>query len=214
MITTDNEELANRMRIFRNHGITTDHRQREQQGSWIYEMTELGYNYRITDFQCALGQSQLKKLPQWILRRQEIAAIYDEAFTDICGIKPLGLRADVLPAKEYVNISLQDHAPVASCPLRSIHAYHLYVVRLNEKLIGKTRQDIFTSLRNAGIGVNVHYIPVHLHPFYKNTFKYQQGHCPVSEKAYEEIISLPMYPGLRNNQVAFVLNELKEALKS
>lgn len=212
MITTDNEELANQMRIFRNHGITTDHRQREQQGSWFYEMTELGYNYRITDFQCALGQSQLKKLLQWILRRQEIAAIYDEAFTDISGIKPLGLRADVLPAKECANISLQDPVPGAPSPLPSTHAYHLYVVRLNEKLIGKTRQDIFTSLRNAGIGVNVHYIPVHLHPFYKKRFNTGTGLCPVAEKAYEEIISLPMFVGISNDQQNYIIETLYNIL--
>jgi perosamine synthetase len=208
MITTDHEEFAQRMRIFRNHGITTDHRQREQQGSWFYEMTELGYNYRITDFQCALGISQLKKLPKWIARRQEIAAIYDEAFAAISGIKPLGLRADMIFAKEYANLSLQNPMPLSPSLLPSIHAYHLYVVRLDEKLIGKTRQDIFTGLRNAGVGVNVHYIPVHLHPFYRNAFKYHRGLCPVAEAAYEKIISLPMFVGLSNDQQNYIIETL------
>ncbi len=212
MITTDNEEFAQRMRIFRNHGITTDHRQREQQGSWFYEMTELGYNYRITDFQCALGLSQLKKLPKWIARRQEIAAIYDEAFAAISGIKPLGLRADMIFAKEYANLSLQDPMPLASRPLPSIHAYHLYIVHLDEKLIGKTRQNIFTGLRNAGVGVNVHYIPVHLHPFYRNRFNTSAGLCPEAEAAYEQIISLPIFPAIIDIEIMRIIDKIQRAI--
>lgn len=117
MITTDNPKFAEQLRIFRNHGITTDHREREQQGSWFYEMVDLGYNYRLTDFQCALGMSQLGKLAKWVARRQEIAAIYDEALADIPGIQPLGHRPDVLRAKEYAGLSpsnLMLHAP-CSC---------------------------------------------------------------------------------------------------
>src|SRR5208283_3547225 len=107
MIATDDPRLAERMRIFRNHGITTDHRQRESEGSWFYEMQELGYNYRITDFQCALGMSQLRKLPGWITLRREIASHYDEAFRSLPGVNPLFVRNDVS------------------------HVYHLYVVRLS-----------------------------------------------------------------------------------
>ncbi|MDM8542137.1 UDP-4-amino-4,6-dideoxy-N-acetyl-beta-L-altrosamine transaminase [Desulfococcaceae bacterium HSG9] len=175
MITTDNEELAGRMRVFRNHGITSDYRQREQQGSWFYEMTDLGYNYRITDFQCALGLSQLRKLPGFLEKRRAIAARYDEAYADIPGIIPLSVRLEVF------------------------HAYHLYVIRLNSDRLD--RSLFFKSLRDKGIFVNVHYIPVHLHPFYRDRFGTGHGCCPVAEEAYQQIISIPMFPGMSDEDV-------------
>lgn len=189
MITTDHESFVQRMRIFRNHGITKDHRQRETQGSWFYEMVDLGYNYRITDFQCALGISQIKKLPSWIARRQAIARQYDEAFTKMVGIEPLHKKQDIS------------------------HAYHLYVVRLDEKELGRKRQDVFTSLRNADIGVNVHYIPIHLHPYYKRHFNTEIGLCPQAEAAYDQIISLPMYAGLESASIGTVIYEFRNATK-
>ena len=181
MITTDNEEYAKRLRIFRNHGITSDHRQREAQGSWFYEMVDLGYNYRITDFQCALGMSQLQKLPRWLERRQEIARQYDEAFAEIKGINPLAVKVDVR------------------------HAYHLYVVRINQDETGMGRGEFFQALRSRGIGVNVHYIPVHLHPFYQNRFGTGRGLCPVAESAYEQILSLPIYPAMTDEEIKIVV---------
>jgi len=186
MITTDDEELDQRMRIFRNHGITTDHHQRESQGSWFYEMIDLGYNYRLTDFQCALGMSQLKKLPEWIRRRQSIANMYDEAFKEMQSVQPLQLKKDVL------------------------HAYHLYVVRLNSINLHHDRSTIFRRLRNLGIGVNVHYVPVHLHPYYRKRFHTMPGMCPVAEKAYEEIISLPLFPRMSDADVITVIEAVRE----
>ena len=144
MITTDDPTLAVRMRTFRNHGITTDHRQREQQGSWVYEMIDLGFNYRITDFQCALGISQIGRLTERVRRRQTIARRYDEAFAETADVKPLAVRS---------NVS---------------HAYHLYVVEFDLDRLRTERGQIFKALRAEGIGVNVHYIPVHMHPFYRN----------------------------------------------
>ena len=188
MITTDEPNLAERMRIFRNHGITTDHRQRDAQGSWFYEMMELGYNYRITDFQCALGMSQLKKLPQWIKRRREIAHRYDEAFSILPRIKPLSVRSI------------------------AFHTYHLYVVRLNSEGTNLNRGMLFKQLRENGIGVNVHYIPVHLHPFYRAHFETHPGMYPVAEQAYEEIISLPMYSGLSDAEQDYVIETLRRIL--
>ncbi len=170
MVTTDNPEFAQRMRRFRNHGITTDHRQRESQGSWFYEMVDLGYNYRLTDFQCALGLSQLKKLPGWVERRREIARRYDAAFAESPAVRPLGVRSEVK------------------------HAYHLYVVRLNKRRLSVDRAGFFKALRAEGIGAQVHYIPVHLHPFYRKRFGTGPGLCPVAEAAYEEILSLPIFP--------------------
>jgi len=186
MITTDDDEFAQRMRIFRNHCITTDHRQRAEQGSWFYEMVDLGFNYRITDIQCALGVSQLKKLSGWLARRRAIARRYDEVLAEVDGINPLGVRAD--------------------CE----HAYHLYVVRLDLEKIGKTRQDVFGRLRAAGVGVNVHYIPVHFHPFYRRRFGTSRGLCPVAESAYERILSLPMYAGLTEQDQQTVIQVLRD----
>ncbi len=187
MITTDNPDFAKRMRAFRNHGISTDHRQRAERGTWYYEMTDLGYNYRITDFQCALGMSQLRNLDSWVARRQEIAAHYDEAFADVQVVEPLVCRAD------------------------RTHAYHLYVIRLKLESLNSDRKAIFAALREAGIGANVHYIPVHLHPFYREHFGTGVGLCPKAEAAYEKILSLPMFPALTNNDVDRITVAVKEA---
>lgn len=176
MVTTDDPELARRMRTFRSHGITSDHRQRETTGSWFYEMVDLGYNYRLTDLQSALGISQLSKLPGWVVRRQEIAAAYDRAFAAEPGIRPLAVRGGVS------------------------HAYHLYVVR-----VAGARARFFSALRAEGIGANVHYVPVHLHPFYRERLGTGPGTCPVSEAAYEQILSLPMFPGMSDADVQDVV---------
>ncbi len=189
-VTTGDPRLAERMRTFRNHGIMTDHRQREKQGSWFYEMVELGYNYRLSDIQCALGISQLKRLPQWVARRQAIARTYDRAFSEIPGLAPLQVRPEVS------------------------HAYHLYVVRLNEKRIGRSREIVFQELRSRGIGVNVHYIPVYWHPFYQKHFKTQVGMCPCAEAAYEQILSLPIYPGLDDDGVESVIQAVQDVCRS
>jgi perosamine synthetase len=181
MVTTDRPEFAQRLRLFRNHGISTDHRQREEKGQWFYEMVDLGYNYRITDFQCALGLSQFGKLPAWVRRRQELAARYDRALAAIPGVRPLGLRPGVS------------------------HAYHLYVVRI-DAAIGRDR--VFQALRARGIMANVHYIPVHLHPFYRERFGTGPGLCPVAEAAYGEILSLPMFPALTDTDQDRVVETL------
>ncbi len=180
MAVTDKAEFADRMKRFRNHGINVDYKQREKMGSWYYEMTDLGYNYRMTDFQCALGLSQLKKLDGWVERRQQIAKRYDQAFADVEGVEPLSQLTD------------------------RTNAYHLYVVKITQK----DRAEVFASLRDNGIGVNVHYIPVHLHPYYRDRFGYGPGLCPVAERAYEQIISLPMFPGLTDGEVGKVIGFL------
>lgn len=189
MITTDDPDLAARMRLFRNHGITTDHRQREEQGSWVYEMVDLGFNYRLTDFQCALGMSQLERLPGWIARRQEIARQYDAAFDRIVGVSPLVVRPEVT------------------------HAYHLYVIRLDPVILKKQdRAFVFRALRAEGLGVNVHYIPVHLHPFYRQRFGTHAGLCPAAEKAYEMIISLPVFPRMTDADITDVITAVEKVV--
>ena len=188
MITTNNKIYMKRIRSFRNHGISTDHRERAEQGSWFYEMNDLGYNYRITDFQCALGISQLNKLPDWIDRRNKIAKIYNDA---------LNLHDYIEPLKVDVN---------------NVHAYHLYVVKIDFKNLIIDRSELFLKLRESGIGVNVHYIPVHLHPYYKKSFKMKEGMFKHAEQAYEQIISLPIFPRMTDHEVEIVISTLTEII--
>jgi len=182
MITTDDLDLAECMRRFRNHGIDVGHAEREEQGTWYYEMTDLGYNYRITDIQCALGLSQLEKLPFFLKRRGEIAGLYDEAFSLWDELNPLENRREIF------------------------NSYHLYVVR------AKARDELFQRLREKGIGVNVHYVPVHLHPFYQRRFGTGEGLCPIAEEAYHHILSLPMFSGMTDQDVEKVVMELRRQL--
>jgi len=186
VVTTNDDELALRLRIFRNHGISTDHRQREQQGSWYYEMIDLGYNYRLTDFQCALGCSQLRRLSEWVGRRGEIAARYDEAFRTL-PLDPLRMKEDRTSSR------------------------HLYVVRLRLEELRADRAAVFRALRDSGLGANVHYIPVHYHPYYQR-LGYQKGAYPESERAYERLITLPLYPRLTDEDVSRVIDVVSNVL--
>jgi len=189
MVVTDNPDFAVKLRAFRNLGITTDHRQREANGSWFYEMAELGYNYRLPDINCALGLSQLKKLDKFVARRRQIAALYDSAFADIPALFPLAQRDD------------------------RKSSYHLYVVRLNLSKLNANRQQVFGALRAENIGVNVHYIPVYWHPYY-NKLGYGKGLCPVAEKAYEEIVTLPLFPAMSDRDAEDVIRAVKKALSA
>ncbi|MHC4180824.1 MAG: UDP-4-amino-4,6-dideoxy-N-acetyl-beta-L-altrosamine transaminase [Planctomycetota bacterium] len=193
MITTDDCGLAERMRRFRNHGFSRDHRQRERSGSWFYEMTELGCNYRLTDFQSALGLGQLPKLDGWIDRRRQITAAYDRAFA-----QPFG-GAHESPTDGRLGLRPLGTRDGAS------HARHLYVIRVDRELLGVDRAEVFAALRSRGIGAGVHYIPVHLHPFYRERFGTGPGDCPVAEAAYEEILSLPVFPAMTDPDVADVV---------
>ncbi len=190
MVVTGNAEYAEKMRRFRNHGITTDHKQRTEDGTWHYEMTDLGYNYRLTDFQCALGLSQLKKLPGWISKRRSIAEEYDRALAEIPTVRPL--RA------------LQDRK----------HAYHLYVIKLDLERLHTDRLSVFDSLRRNGIGANVHYIPVHLQPFYQKKYGTKRGQCPVAEAAYEGLLSLPVFPRMTERDVGDVIMSVVQILNA
>jgi perosamine synthetase len=184
-VVTDDGDLATRLKTLRNHGITADFRQREKQGSAYYEIDELGHNYRITDFQCALGSSQLKRLDSWLSRRREIAARYDAAFAADDRVRPLAVAPDVE------------------------HAYHLYVIELAESI---DRDRVFSEMREEGVGVNVHYVPAHLHPYYRRELGTQEGDCPVTERAHTRILSLPMYPGLTDDDVDTVVGKLASVL--
>ena len=187
-IVTQDGALASRMRAFRNHGITVDHQQRQAQASWEYEIVELGYNYRLTDLQCGLGVSQLGKLGAGIDRRQAIAAEYRRSFDGLPGVQPLAVRTG------------------------ASHAYHLFVVRVDFSRLSCDRATAFAALRREGIGVNVHYIPVHWHPFYRRQFGTGPGLCPVAEAAYEQILSLPMFPGMSDADVRDVVDAVTKVI--
>jgi len=189
MVTTDHPPYEEKMRRFRNHGIATDFRQRAQQDTWYYEMLDLGYNYRLTDIQCALGITQLRKLPQWLRRRQAIARRYGELLKGLPEVSPLAVRPHL------------------------VHAYHLYVVLLDLARLQTDRGRIFAALRAEGIGVNVHYIPVHLHPYYRERFNTGPGDCPAAERAYERILSLPMFPAMSEADVQQVAGALEKVIQ-
>ena len=186
MVTTESAEYAEALRRFRNHGISSDARQRQSAGQWHYEMVLLGFNYRLTDVACALGLSQLKKLEPNLLRRREIAARYASAFRDLAEVTPPAVRAEMNPA------------------------WHLYPIRLNLERLSATRSQIFQALRAENIGVNVHYIPVHLHPYYRDRFEYRGGEYPVAEDAYERLISLPMFHGMTDQDVKDVIAAVRK----
>lgn len=178
IIVTDNEEYYKKMLQFRSHGIEQGPYSQEK-GGWYYEMTDLGYNYRMTDLQAALGVSQMKKLDGFIGRRQQIAAMYTEAFKDIDGI--------VVP-KQLDNTA---------------SGWHLYMVQLENV----ERKKVFDAMRVLNIGVHVHYIPVYWHPYYRN-LGYKRGLCPVAEAWYEKSLTLPIHPQLTDEQVVYILENL------
>lgn len=182
MVLTDNEEYYQRLLLFRSHGITRNSsRLNRNDGGWYYEQQALGYNYRITDIQCALGISQMDRLDSFIARRRLLAGRYDDAFKDIKGI--------ITPYQaDGCNSS-----------------WHLYTIQT------ENRKEVFDSLREAGIGVNVHYIPVYMHPYYRGN-GYSNIKCENAEEVYRHIISLPLYPGLAEQQQDYVIGKVMEAV--
>jgi perosamine synthetase len=187
MVSTNDARLAETLRRFRNHGISSEARQRQEAGQWFYEMVLLGFNYRLTDIACALGLSQLEKLDANLARRREIAAQYASAFRDLSAILVPAVRDGINPA------------------------WHLYPIRLNLGTLSAGRGEIFRALRAENIGVNVHYIPVHQHPYYRERFKFKQSH-PVAEDAYERLISLPMFHAMTAQDVEDVMVAVKKVL--
>lgn len=185
MITTNSEELYKKLKLFRAHGITRDAGvMQKDEGGWYYEQIDLGYNYRISDIQCALGISQMKKLERFINRRRELAEQYTEAFRECENI--------VCPYQEKECNS----------------SWHLYVVQVRNR----NRREMFERLRAADIGVNVHYIPVYKHPYYLK-HGYAGVKCEMAEMLYENIISLPLYPGLTDEEQAYVIKCLYRNLE-
>lgn len=172
MALTNDVRLAKHMQILRSHGITRDTHEmtHEPDGPWYYQQIDLGFNYRMTDLQAALGLSQMQRLDEFVTIRHTVAKRYDELLKDLPMVTPC------------------QHP-------ESYSAFHLYVIRLKLEQLGKTHLAFFEALRSAGVGVNLHYIPVYLQPYYQR-LGFKGGHCPEAERYYAEAISLPMYPGL------------------
>jgi len=184
MIVTDNEEYVQKLRQFRCHGMVKDeHLLIENHGPWYYEMQDVGYNYRITDIQCALGLSQLKKLESFLGERNRIASYYDEAFKDVEWVESPPISAEV-----------------------GRHGYHLYPLLLDWRI---DRKAFFNYMRAHNIGVQVHYVPVHLQPYYRSEFGYMNGDFPVAEEFYLHEVSLPIFPGLSEEAQDYVINTVK-----
>ena len=216
VLVTDNEVWAAKARLLRTHGITRNPSdflglgdgapQFEEPktpicefGPWYYEMQDLGYNFRITDPQCALGRSQLSKLPAFIRRRQDIVARYNDAFS--------GLSWMAVPVSSTRNTTLTRNGAF-SFELSDL-SLHLYTVQIEFGRLGKTRTEVMQELRNQGVGTQVLYIPVHLQPWYRKTFGYAYGKCPVAEKQYTKSLSLPLYPTLTDADLAHVILAVK-----
>ncbi len=190
MVTTNSEELYEKMLLFRNHGITKNEDDfiSKNDGGWFYEQQVLGFNYRITDLQCALGISQLSKIDDFVKRRREIVIRYNEAFEKVDEI--------ITPFHpDYVNPS-----------------WHLYVIQLNLEKLSVNRKKVFDELRKNKLGVQVHYIPVYFHPYYQK-LGYSTGLCSNAEWLYERIISLPLYPKMNDNDVDYVIETVKNVIR-
>lgn len=189
IIVTNSKEFYEKMILFRSHGIT---RKKEllndNQGPWYYEQIDLGYNYRITDLQCALGISQMNKLDKFIDRRREIANIYNKEF--------IGMEEVTIPFQEQFSNS----------------GWHIYVIALNLDELSVGRKDIFIALQKENIGVNVHYSPVYLHPYYKK-LGYKKGECKIAERVYERIITIPLFPGMSNKDAMDVVAAVRKVIK-
>lgn len=188
MITTNSEELYHKLLLLRNHGIT---RQDEEftepsHGGWYYQMQHLGFNYRMTDIQAALGLSQLEKLEWFIKRRREIADIYNYELKEL----PLDLPAE---KEEYYS------------------SYHLYVIKLRKEA-GISRKELYDRLKERKIYTQVHYIPVHTFPYYQKQYGYKWGDYPTAEEHYTKVLSLPIYPGLTEDEIYRVIKAVKEVM--
>jgi perosamine synthetase len=186
MVTTDNPKFADALRKFRNHGISSNARDRQREGQWHYEMVLLGFNYRLPDIACALGLQQLGRLDANVARRRAIAARYSAALREMPGAIVPAIAQGVLPA------------------------WHLYPIRVDSSRLTAGRAEVFRALRAENIGVNVHYVPVHLHPYYRDRFGYKGGEFPNAESAYESLISLPMFHGMTDADVADVISAVEK----
>ncbi|MNI40021.1 UDP-4-amino-4,6-dideoxy-N-acetyl-beta-L-altrosamine transaminase [compost metagenome] len=190
VITTNSQDLYKRLILFRNHGMTRDESMLlKNDGPWYYEMHELGYNYRMTDLQAALGVSQMSKLDKFIARRRHIAAHYRAAFERMKGL--------ITPAQHGDSNS----------------SWHLYIVRFKREAFTKDRKEIFEALRAENLGVNVHYVPVYSQPYYQK-LGYEEAQCTEAESYYSEAISLPIFPKMKDQDVQDVIKAVNKVYQA
>ncbi|MEW6195433.1 MAG: UDP-4-amino-4,6-dideoxy-N-acetyl-beta-L-altrosamine transaminase [Bacteroidota bacterium] len=189
-VLTNDEILNKKIKIFRTHGMTKDETILEKNdGPWYYEMHDVGFNYRITDLQCALGISQLSKLDKFVARRREIAKYYDSIFS-----------TNDFFTHPHVSKNVK-------------HAYHLYPLQIKFDRLKISKKELFAKLKEQRILGQVHYIPVHLQPFYRNNFGFRPGDFPVAEKFYEQEVSIPMYPTLTNEDLEYITGAIIETVE-
>ncbi len=189
-VTTNSRELYEKLLMFRTHGITREHNRlvNRDEGDWFYEQHFLGYNYRLTDIQAVLGISQLKKLDKFLKLRRDFAKQYNEAFKNTDGI----------------TIPYQD--------TNGLSAWHIYVLQLELEKLSIDRKEFYNKLKEYGIGVNVHYIPVYYHPYYRK-LGYNKGICPKAEALYERIITLPLFAKMEQSEIKYVIDKVKEVVE-
>ncbi|MCD6099800.1 MAG: UDP-4-amino-4,6-dideoxy-N-acetyl-beta-L-altrosamine transaminase [Candidatus Marinimicrobia bacterium] len=189
MVTTNNDELAEKIRLLSLHGISKDAWKRyTAEGSWYYEILYAGYKYNMTDIQASLGIHQLNKLEKFLSIRQKYAQRYSSAFADVSEIK-------TPPVNHHVR-----------------HAWHLYVIRLNSASLSIDRKQFIEALKAENIGSSVHFIPLHLHPYYKKKYGYKQGDYPNSEQVYSRVISLPLFPKMADADLEDVIKAVKKVV--
>ncbi|MCU7494837.1 MAG: UDP-4-amino-4,6-dideoxy-N-acetyl-beta-L-altrosamine transaminase [Ignavibacteria bacterium] len=188
-VLTNNLELNDKVKLLRTHGITKDKSLLEKNdGPWYYEMHNLGYNYRITDFQCALGITQLKKLDYFVKKRRDIAKYYNERFENV---------------KQFITPKVSKYAR---------HAYHIYPLQVHFEMISLNRNEYFSKLKENGINCQVHYIPVHLQPYYKKNYGFKVGDYPNAESFYSKEVSIPIYPSLEEEDLESITDLLIKSL--
>ena len=190
-ILTNNSSIDKKVRLLRTHGVTKDPKEIDNfEGPWYYEMVDIGFNYRITDFQCALGSNQLKKLNKFLTKRRKIALKYENTFR-----------------KKLPEIV------VPKCSKDITHGYHLYPVLVDFDNYEIDKVTFFKKMYKVGINLQVHYIPLHIQPFYIKNYGYKKGDFPISEEFYRKEISLPIYPRLTNNELLFIIDSINKFLK-
>jgi len=187
MVTVGDPHLAEALRRFRNHGI--ERQVRDRQGTWRQDMVTFGFNYRLTDIQSALGLSQLRRLDAGLARREAIARQYQAAFAPM---------AELLPAPTRPGTR---------------HAWHIYPLRIEPDRLREDRETVFRALRAENIGVSVHYLPVHLHPFYRDRFGTDRGLCPAAEEAADRLLTLPLFPQMTDEDVADVITAVEKVIR-
>ncbi len=191
MVCTDDENLAEQVEVLRLHGITRDAWKRYgDQGSWYYEVLLPGYKYNMTDIQAALGLHQLAKQREFLAQRERYARLYAQAFQDLPEVTPLRI-------KEYVRC-----------------AWHLYVIRLDLERLTIDRAQFIEALRGENIGASVHFIPIHLHPYYRQRYGFEEGDFPVAERAYQRVVSLPLYPRMTPEDVGDVIRAVTKVVSA